>query len=440
MRSNTLILLLRNARKTERGAKEFLTRLAVCAAPFALLASSALLRAQGDFGACQGAGTEILHQRAIANPQTEFCIGYLYAFGQGVPKNMATAVTHFRSAAERGFTPAQAVLGLNYAKGLGVAQNWTEAARWYRKAADGGHAGAAVNLGLCYQIGNGVPQDKAEAAKWYRFATAHGDPQAAALLTALSGGSAPSSGPREQAGAPANAVFQQGVKLYQAGDQAGALRYFQQAAQAGNSWAELQIGYQYQYGEGVPQNLSEAVRWYTRSAQHGNARGQKNLGQMYEEGGVAEDWVTAARWYQKSADQNWKNGQYALGRAYQFGIGVPQNRQKAIEWFQRAAANGDSEAAYFAQELSSPGNFIGFRNVSEHDRIIGGKLRFGLIFQEPAGILFHNSRERDAYLGGLRREVDVSEATAMWNIRKSEYDACRSGGGSNCQPPGPRPK
>jgi hypothetical protein len=71
--------------------------------------------------------------------------------------------------------------------------------------------------------------------------------------------------------------------------------------------------------------------------------------------------------------------------------------------------------------------------------VIGGKLRFGLIFQEPAGMLFHNSGERNAYLRGLRRGVDVNEATAMWNIRKSEYDACRSGGGSDCHPPGPRP-
>jgi TPR repeat protein len=348
-------------------------------------------------------------------------------------------VTHFRAAADKGYAPAQAVLGVHYAKGLGVTQNWTEAARWYRKAADAGHGGAAVNLGLCYQNGNGVPQDRVEAAKWYKTAADHGDPSAAGLLAALGGSSQPK-GPPQQANAPANDIFQQGSSLYKAGDHAGALRYFRRAAEAGNPWAELQIGYQYENGEGVPQNNSEAVKWYTRSAQHGNARGQKDLGQMYEAGqGISEDWVTAAAWYRKSADQNWQNGQYALARAYQFGIGVPQSRQTAIEWFRRAAANGDSEAAYFAQDLSSPGNFIGFRNVAEHEMVIGGKLRFGLIFQEPAGMLFHNSGERNAYLRGLRRGVDVNEATTMWNIRKSEYDACRSGGGSDCHPPGPRP-
>src|SRR5579872_5466809 len=405
-----------------------------------LSVAAGAVQAQGDFGVCEGAGPGLLHQRGGTNAQTEFCIGYVYAFGRGVPKDFGAAVTHFRAAADRGYAPAEAILGLQYAKGLGVTQNWTEAARWYRKAADAGHAGAAVNLGLCYQIGNGVAQDRKEAAKWYQFAAAHGDPNAPNLLAQL-GGKVSSGGSNAYAGAPANDTFQEGVKRYKAGDYAGALPYFRRAAEAGNSWAELQVGYQYENAEGLPQNPAEAVKWYTRSAQHGNARGQKNLGQMYENGaGVREDWVAAAQWYQKSAAQNWQNGQYALGRAYQFGIGVPQSRQSAIEWFRRAAANGDCEAAYFAKDLSSPGNFIGYRNVAEHDMVIGGKLRFGLIFQEPVGMLFHNSAERTAYLRGLRLSVDTDEATTMWNIRKSEYDACRSSGGSNCQPPGPRPR
>ncbi|MBV8818465.1 MAG: sel1 repeat family protein, partial [Acidobacteriaceae bacterium] len=265
-----------------------------------------------------------------------------------------------------------------------------------------------------------------------------GDPSAKQYLAQLQNGSS-SSGNHFVTG-PADDQFQRGAQLYKAGDFAGALPYFQRAASAGNSWAELQIGYQYENGEGLSQNDAEAAKWYARSAQHGNARGQKNLGQMYEEGtGVAQDWVTAAAWYQKSAAQNWQKGQYALGRAYQFGIGVPQSRAQAIEWFSKAAANGNSEAAYFAQQLRSPTNFIGFRTVAEHDMVIGGKLRFGLLFQEPAGRLFHNANERNAYLRSLRLGVDTNEATTMWNIRKSEYDACRSSGGSNCHPPGPHP-
>jgi TPR repeat protein len=65
------------------------------------------LRAQDDFAICRNAGPEILRQRSANSPQTEFCIGYLYASGRGVAKDMGAAVTHFRAAAEKGYTPAR---------------------------------------------------------------------------------------------------------------------------------------------------------------------------------------------------------------------------------------------------------------------------------------------------------------------------------------------
>ena len=47
---------------------------------------------------------------------------------------------------------------------------------------------------------------------------------------------------------------------------------------------------------------------------------------------------------------------------YEFGMAVPQSRANAIAWFRKAAAQGHSQAAYFARWLSDPTNNIGFRN------------------------------------------------------------------------------
>jgi hypothetical protein len=52
---------------------------------------------------------------------------------------------------------------------------------------------------------------------------------------------------------------------------------------------------------------------------------------------------------------------------------------------------------------------------------------------------FHNSGERNAYLMGLRQQVDRTEAMVWWNIKRSEYDSCIRAGGRGCQNPGPRP-
>jgi hypothetical protein len=118
---------------------------------------------------------------------------------------------------------------------------------------------------------------------------------------------------------------------------------------------------------------------------------------------------------------------------------VPQDRQQAIAWFARAGAQGIGQGEYFARWLRDPLNNIGFRNQAEHDLVIGGKLRFGLLSGDPAGVTFHSSAQRTAWLTGQRRELDLSEAHTMWSIRSGEYQQCQRAGGSNCVNPGPDP-
>ncbi|HYL74196.1 MAG TPA: tetratricopeptide repeat protein [Bryobacteraceae bacterium] len=242
---------------------------------------------------------------------------------------------------------------------------------------------------------------------------------------------------------PAQDLWERGVKLYQAGDLAGASKLILAAAQAGNSLAQTQIGLHYEKGIGLAKNYAEAARWYRRGAENGDSLGMKNLGQMYEEGkGVPEDWVEATKWYAKSAGLENKEGEAALARAYQFGIGVPQNRKTSILWDQRAAALGDSTSAHYARWLRDPTNNIGFRNDQERDLVMAGKLRFGvqLIGGDPAGILFRNSTERFAWLLLQRKELDKDEADTWWQIRKQEYDRCRNNREDYCREPGPRPR
>jgi TPR repeat protein len=237
-------------------------------------------------------------------------------------------------------------------------------------------------------------------------------------------------------------LWEQGVKLYQAGDMAGAARVILEAAKAGNVLAQGQMGFQYEKGIGVKQSYTEAARWYRRAADQGDSRAMKNLGQLYELGlGAPEDWVQAAKWYEKSAARGDPDGEAALGRAYQFGIGVPQNRATSIMWDQRAAAQGDARSAYYARWLHDPTNFIGFRDEDEQALVMAGKLRFGvqLLGGDPAGITFRNAKERFAWLMFQRKELDRDEADTWWQIRKSQYDDCESAHRDYCREPGPRP-
>ncbi|MEP7344266.1 MAG: tetratricopeptide repeat protein [Gemmatimonadaceae bacterium] len=240
---------------------------------------------------------------------------------------------------------------------------------------------------------------------------------------------------------PAADMYDQAGARFKAGDHAAAARIVARAAQAGNALAQLRLAIMHENGDGVPRDSKAALLWYSRAAALGEPAAQMELGGYYEEAdGVPENWDLAAKLYQASAVQGWMKGQFALGRAYEFGIGVPQNRLQAIAWFEKSAAQGNTQGAYYARWLRDPTNNIGFRSDAEHDLVIAGKLRFALGAADPAGIAFHTSNERFAWLRGLGAQVNASEAQVMWQLGKDQYDACVRKGGSNCRSPGARPQ
>jgi hypothetical protein len=234
---------------------------------------------------------------------------------------------------------------------------------------------------------------------------------------------------------PAADVFNRAGAMWQSGDQSGAIKLARQAAEAGNPMAQLRLAVSYDKGSGVPRDLHEAVNWYSKAAAQGEPASQAELGSMYEGGvgGVPENWDLAARLYYVSAMQGWANGQFLLGRAFEFGIGVPQNREAAIEWFRQAAEQGASRAQYWAQWLSSPTNNIGFRDDTERNVLMGGpRPRFGLLGGDPAGIEFHSSNERMQWLRGENIAVTKSEDAALRNVHRANVEACQRAGGSMC--------
>lgn len=417
--------------------------LAALAASVALLAPSpARAGLADDLASCQAnvwpkfAGWSPSRPRGADTPSTPedfYCLALGHWSGQAQfsPKDVAKAAQYAQTAANQGHPGAQGLLGFFYSRGAGVRQDQATAIAWWKKAAAQGHADSINALASAYDNGQGVPVDKSEALRLYRLAAERGSKEARQTLASRD---------RPQTALAGQADFDEGVRLYKAGQQAAAAKVFLRAAEQGHPRAQLQIGYQYEYGEGVPVSFAEAVKWYRKAADQGDAAAQSNLGSMYEEGkGVPENWIEAAKWYRQAAERDSPSGQFRLGRAYQFGIGVPQNRTLAIQWFQKASVGGNAQARYFAQHLLSPGNFVGFRNEQEEQFVIAGKLRTGLLWEEPVGMLFKTSAERNAYIKNLRVKVDRYEAYTAWVLRKNEYDDCKRSSRSNCSDPGPAP-
>jgi hypothetical protein len=66
---------------------------------------------------------------------------------------------------------------------------------------------------------------------------------------------------------------------------------------------------------------------------------------MYEQGdGIKQDLKEALKWYRKAADQGFDQAQFRLGLMYYNGRGVKQNRTEAFKWIVKAAEQGLDEA------------------------------------------------------------------------------------------------
>ncbi|UJP05643.1 MAG: sel1 repeat family protein [Nitrosomonas sp.] len=129
---------------------------------------------------------------------------------------------------------------------------------------------------------------------------------------------------------------------------------FLEKAKAGDPVAQTGLGVMYYTGEAVSKNLAGqilendpemAAGWFFRAAEQGYADAQFNLGLLYANGeGVPQDMRQAVELFRKAADQGHVDAQNNLGAMYFTGEGVDRNEKKAIEWFEKAAAQGNEEA------------------------------------------------------------------------------------------------
>src|SRR5579864_2874174 len=122
---------------------------------------------------------------------------------------------------------------------------------------------------------------------------------AAAMWFWLGGGST------KPAPAPVAAdVLKEGKAAFDRKDYVEAMRWDRQAAEQGDATAQTYVGYLYERGLGVPQNLAEALTWYRKAADQGYAPAQKNIGNLYQQGaGTSRDYAEAMRWFRLAADQ-----------------------------------------------------------------------------------------------------------------------------------------
>jgi serine/threonine protein kinase len=160
-------------------------------------------------------------------------------------------------------------------------------------------------------------------------------------------------------------AFQTGYALYHQGQYQQALPHLQQAADAGNIRACLDLGVMYELGLGVEQDASEVAIWYDSVQQQeaellkqgnsGDAAGRFYVGRYYEfAAGAKKDPLKAKGWYQRAATQGHAEAQCSLGDCYANGIGASKDLTQAKQWYEKAAAQGNMRAKAQLGALQRP--------------------------------------------------------------------------------------
>ena len=209
--------------------------------------------------------------------------------------------------------------------------NFEKCRDWMQKAAKLGNCDAMLWLGyILYSNGEGVPQDDFKALKYIQDAFEAGNYSAGIILGFLYVG-----------GTYVTINEEKGHELARNGIQ-GLLKKSDLLSRE-----EMhKLAYCYQCGVGTEQNIYKALYWYEKSADLGDPEAQDALGKIYLYGtdGVTEDEPKAFSLFRLSATKNLTSALYNMGNCYYNGWGTPLNYTEAIKWYKKAIEEGDNQS------------------------------------------------------------------------------------------------
>lgn len=119
--------------------------------------------------------------------------------------------------------------------------------------------------------------------------------------------------------------------------------WYRKSAEQGNRDAQWRIAYQYRHGRGVDKDPSQAAAWYEKAALAGLRAACTDLADMYRKGeGIPQDYAKAVKWYTEAAGKEDVNAWtlFWLGYMYEHGQGVEQDHAQAAQWYEKAAKMG----------------------------------------------------------------------------------------------------
>ncbi|GAB2176188.1 tetratricopeptide repeat protein [Dongia sp. agr-C8] len=304
--------------------------------------------------------------RALAeegDPIAQCTLAQMCWSGEGAAADPAEAFRWTLKSAEQGLAPAQHNLGIHYQFGQGVAQDLGAARRWFAEAARRDHPKAQACLAILDATLPLLPLlDKLDSPDLFALEAAVARPETETMTfagstkhAAWSAMAKPGwvlSASRDDRATPASETFRvteygrtaipmalETLKLWSARGKTTPSAAETPAPDAAQERMDLALA-AYR-----ARDYPAALRLFRALAEAGDAFAQFNMGYMHWRGeGVEADNAAALAWYAKSAEQGFAPAQQNLGRFHQFARGIPQDLDAAASWFDKARLQGESSA------------------------------------------------------------------------------------------------
>lgn len=349
-----------------------------------------------------------------------YWLGCFYYQGEGTKQNYTEALKYFQKAANNGDAYSYAWIAKIYYYGNGCAQNYEEAFKWFLKAANAGQTVVYGWLGLVYYEGKGCNKNYGEAIKWLKKAAENGDSSCYGYL-----------GSSYYELQDFQEAFKWTSKAVENGDIASntglgimyvnglgternekkALDCFKKAASIGDAVACFWLGSMYFDGKGTSINEAEGFKWTQKAAEKGYVGSYIALGFCFEEGkGIGKNIDEAITWYKKAYDKNVPNAPMFLCTTYysqkdyaeakkwaeltinqkeyalvgyrilallnMYGLGIPQNKNKAFELIAKAIDAAKQEGGSMPNTLDVEGElYLADNNISKAREIYNAILK-----------------------------------------------------------------
>ena len=121
-----------------------------------------------------------------------------------------------------------------------------------------------------------------------------------------------------------------------------AMRWYGQAARAGDPQAQFYLGYIHDRGLRGANSLSEALGWYRKAAAQGEVRAQFRLGLLFDsDPRLPRDPAEAQNWYEAAAAQGHAEAHFNLARLVE-----AEDAARAADLYTLAAEAGIGQAAF----------------------------------------------------------------------------------------------